>query len=231
VREGTEVVQATSSSISLLVDESRVRDLPLNSKNFQRLVYLAPGVVGGFAANPSASGSRGSGNNWTIDGLGANEEREAGIGLSPAGNPPAVPIPNVLSTEAVQEFRVISANPDATFGRGSGAQINVITKSGTNQLHGSLYEYLRNDKTDARDFFNRGPFFDSKGRAQPPPFRQNLFGGSVGGPIREGSPLLLRKLRGLPPTSGPDSYSYAAQRRSVAPDSGRSGPFHAGVLY
>jgi hypothetical protein len=183
VREGTEVVQATSSSISLLVDESRVRDLPLNSKNFQRLVYLAPGVAGGYAANPSASGSRGSGNNWTIDGLGANEEREAGVGLAPAGNPPPVPIPNVVSTEAIQEFRVISANPDATFGRGSGAQINVITKSGTNELHGSLYEYLRNDKTDARDFFNRGPFFDSEGGAQPPPFRQNLFGGSLGGPI------------------------------------------------
>lgn len=178
-----EVVQSSSSSVSLLVDETRVRDLPLNSKNFQRLVYLAPGVAGGFAANPSASGSRGSGNNWAIDGLGANEEREAGIGLAPAGNPPAVPIPNVLSTEAIQEFRVISSNADATFGRGSGAQINVITKSGTNELHGSLYEYLRNDKTDARDFFNRGPFFDSKGSAQPPPFRQNLFGGSIGGPI------------------------------------------------
>jgi hypothetical protein len=183
VRDGTEVVQARSSSLSLLVDESRVRDLPLNSKNFQRLVYLAPGVVGGFAANPSASGSRGSGNNWTIDGLGANEEREAGVGLAPAGNPPPAPIPNVVSTEAIQEFRVISANPDATFGRGSGAQINVITKSGTNELHGSLYEYLRNDKTDARDFFNRGPFFDRQGKAQPPPFRQNLFGGSIGGPI------------------------------------------------
>jgi hypothetical protein len=94
-------------------------------------------------------------------------------------------VPNVISTEAIREFRIVTANGDATFGRSSGAQINVITKSGTNELHGSLYEYWRNDVLDARDLFNRGSFFDNAGRAKVPPFNQNLFGGSVGGPIRK----------------------------------------------
>lgn len=121
-----------------------------------------------------------SANNYVIDGITANDEREtAGLALGASFRQQ----PNVISTEAVAEFRVITSNADATFGRGSGAQVNVITKSGTNQLHGSAYEYLRNSALDARDFFNRGPFFTSDGRAKTPPFRQNLFGATAGGPI------------------------------------------------
>jgi hypothetical protein len=90
-----------------------------------------------------------------------------------------------VSTEAIQEFSIITSGADATFGRGSGGQVNIITKSGSNELHGSLYHYLRNNKLDARDFFNYGPFFDKdgSGRSVVPPFKQNLFGGTIGGPL------------------------------------------------
>jgi hypothetical protein len=80
---------------------------------------------------------------------------------------------------------VITSNADATFGRGSGGEINIVTKSGTNTQNGSAYYFGRHNALDARDFFNRGPFFDDQGRAVTPPFRQHLYGGSIGGPIHE----------------------------------------------
>jgi len=184
VREDVPLVQSQSSDISLLVDGARIRDLPLNGKDFQKLLFLAPGS-GNFRSNNgnsngATSGTRETGNNYVIDGITANDEREtAGLALGASFRQ----LPNIISTEALSEYRVITANADASFGRGSGAQINVITKSGTNELHGSAYEYLRNNALDARDFFNRGPFFASDGRAKTPPFRQNLFGATVGGPI------------------------------------------------
>lgn len=184
VREDAPVVQSQSSDISLLVDGGRIRDLPLNGKDFQKLMFLAPGSGNFRSNNPnsngSTSGTRETGNNYVIDGITANDEREtAGLAFGASFRQ----IPNVISTEALSEYRVITANADATFGRGSGAQVNVVTKSGTNELHGSAYEYFRNSALDARDFFNRGPFFDSEGRAKTPPFRQNLFGATAGGPI------------------------------------------------
>jgi hypothetical protein len=185
----TSPVQSQSSSVSLLMDEARIKDLPLNSRDFQKLLFLAPGVGGqrsnNGATNNSSSGSRDLMNNYVIDGVSANEERQT-AGLSPGvGGHGNLRVPNVISTEAIREFRIVTANADATFGRSSGAQINVVTRSGTNEYHGSLYEYWRNDALDARDFFNRGPFFNSQGRAKVPPFNQNQFGGSFGGPIRK----------------------------------------------
>ena len=183
------MLQTQSSSVSLLMDEARIRDLPLNARDFQKLLFLAPGVGGqrsnNTATNNSSSGARDLHNNYVVDGVSLNDERQT-AGLSPGaqghGN---LRVPNVVSTEALREFRIVTANADATFGRSSGAQINVVTKSGTNNQHGSLYEYWRNDVLDARDFFNYGPFRDSEGRAKVPPFNQNLFGGSIGGPIRK----------------------------------------------
>jgi hypothetical protein len=188
VRAEAPIVQSQSTEISTLVDDRRVRELPLNGKNFQRLVLLAPGVGGGGTTNQSVNGARPPANSYSFDGNTGNDERTPnGIALNGGaatnfdGDAPPNPGPNLISTEAIQEYRVITSNADATFGRGSGAQINVITKSGSNEWHGSLYEFLRNDKLDARDFFNNGPFFDSQGRSVVPPFKQNLFGGTLGG--------------------------------------------------
>lgn len=188
VQADTPLVQSQTTELSSLVDERRVRELPLNGKNFQRLIALAPGVGAGGVTNPAINGARASMNNYTFDGNTANDERTPnGIALNGGaatnfdGDAPPNPGPNLISTEAIQEYRVITTNADASFGRGSGAQINVITKSGSNEWHGSAHEFLRNDKLDARDFFNNGPFFDAQGRSVPPPFKQNLFGGTFGG--------------------------------------------------
>src|SRR5262245_5990746 len=187
VHAGRSVVQTQSVELSGLVDEQRVRELPLNGKNFQRLVFTAAGasVGAGADSNPAISGIRRTHNNYSIDGMSFNNERlPNGIaGVNGLGSDFLTDLPNLVSTEAIQEFRIISANADATFGRSSGGQINIVTKSGTNAAKGSGYEYARDNRLDARDFFNRGPFFDEDGNAVVPPFRQHLFGGTIGGPI------------------------------------------------
>jgi Carboxypeptidase regulatory-like domain/TonB dependent receptor len=188
VESRPETVQSQTAEVSLLVDDRRLKDLPLNGKNYQRLVYLAPGVSNGYVeiSNVVVSGARSITNNYTLDGLGNNDERSY-LGAPLDGGASSGDFgrigPNLVSTEALQEFRVITSNADASYGRGSGGQINAITKSGTNNFHGSAYDYWRNSTLDARDFFNRGPFFTEDGRAKTPPFNQHLFGASLGGPI------------------------------------------------
>jgi hypothetical protein len=179
------IVHTQSTEISELVDERRVRELPLNGKDFNKLVLIAPGVspTSSSTGSPAVAGSRTTTNNYAIDGIASNGERVDGLppggGFNSLGNA----IPNVISTEAIREFRIITSNADATYGRGSGGQINIVTKSGTKDFHGSAYEYFRNDKLDARDFFNSGPFFNKDGTVRTPPFRQNLYGASLGGPL------------------------------------------------
>lgn len=190
VEAGSVIVQSQSVEVSGFVSERRVKDLPLNGRNFIKLVQLAPGVGNpGFWNNPSINGARIKENSYTVDGVGSNDERQ-NIGFVGLMNPDAdlsSGIPNIISTEAVQEYRIITSNADATFGRSSGGQINIVTKSGSNLWHGSAYEYLRNDALDAADFFykaNPSPqFVTSSGKAKTPPFKQNLFGGTIGGPI------------------------------------------------
>jgi hypothetical protein len=192
------VVQSQASEVSMLIGSKQIRDLPLNGKDFQKLMLLAPGA-GNFRSNNSnsnvsTSGTRESSNNYVIDGITANDEREtAGLALGASFRQQ----PNIISTEAVSEYRVITSNADASFGRGAGAQVNVVTRSGTNELHGSAYEYLRNSALDARDFFNRGPFFTSDGRAKTPPFRQNLFGVTGGGPIQKNRHFVFGSYEGF----------------------------------
>lgn len=192
IESGAEVVQSQGAEISQLVSDNRIENLPLNGKNFQQLINLAPGVGGVISAsggitNPAISGARPVTNSYSIDGVAANDERTTS-GLSIAGGAAGLSgganiAPNLVSTEALKEFRIVTSNSDATYGRGSGGAINVVTKSGANRFSGSLYEYLRNDALDARNFFNRGPFFDSAGRAKNAPFKQTLFGGTLGGRI------------------------------------------------
>jgi hypothetical protein len=141
VQAETPLVQTRSAEVSGLVDVQRVRDLPLNGENFQRLMFLAPGVSGGSINNPAVSGARPVANSYTLDGSTFNDERGAGGGLAIGGGAAdfGPGSPNLVSTEAIREFRVITSNADATFGRSSGAQINVVTRAESNALDGSAY--------------------------------------------------------------------------------------------
>lgn len=168
------LIQSESSSLGTVESQRRIVDLPLNGRNFIALAYLGPGantgapgsnVSGGVfedvRANEalSVNGLNVSQNNYLLDGVDNNEWGLGGVVALP---PP----------DAIQEFRTEENAMSAEFGRG-GAAVNIVLKSGTNQIHGNLWEFVRNDKLDARNFFD-----DTR-----PAFRRNQFGGSLGGPI------------------------------------------------
>jgi Carboxypeptidase regulatory-like domain/TonB dependent receptor len=173
-------LQTDSTNVGSTIDSKAVSDLPLNGRNVYGLVQVAPGVNAG-APNSLTSGTRPDDrrqsssvsangqyelvNNNLIDGLDNNERFKGLILLRP-------------SVEAIQTVRVDTNTYTAEVGRTAGAAISILTKSGTNQFHGSLYEFFRNDVTDARNYFARTSVLPHK-----PELRQNQFGGSIGGPI------------------------------------------------
>jgi len=170
------VVNTESAELSYLVGEAAIRDLPLNGRNYTDLALLQPGVVafpqrdgGSVVAHGlgvSINGQDPRSNVYLLDGTPQNDFTNGPAG-SAAGT--------ALGMETIREFRVEVNAYSAEYGRNSGGQITALTKSGTNDLHGSLYQFLRNDNLDARNFFDQ---------SKKPDFKRNQFGGAVGGPLR-----------------------------------------------
>src|ERR1700690_3297444 len=164
-----------------VVDNRMVEELPLNGRDFGKLVALVPGVTvegSGVAGTEKGfgqfniNGNRDRSNNYTLDGTDNNDPwfnnsalNQVGISGAPA---------TLLPIDAIQEFNVQSQFP-AGYGRNSGSVVNIITRSGTNKFHGSAFEFLRNSAMDARNYFNT--------EARQSEFQNNQFGGSLGGPI------------------------------------------------
>ncbi|MBI4876319.1 MAG: carboxypeptidase regulatory-like domain-containing protein [Acidobacteria bacterium] len=166
------LLESTSSALGQVVENRSITNLPLNQRNPYALVFLAPGVIGNVGAtfnqaNISINGGR----------PGANEILADGIPSSPPLVNPIQGYTVYPSVDSVQEFKVQTNNYSAEFGRSSGGIINLVFKSGTNQLHGSFFEFLRNSKLDSNEFFA-----NSKGLALGS-FKRNQFGASGGGPV------------------------------------------------
>jgi Carboxypeptidase regulatory-like domain/TonB-dependent Receptor Plug Domain len=198
-------VDLASSTISAVVSSATVRELPLNGRSWTDLATLQPGVNSiqtqpDFTAGPDR-GKRGFGNQLTIDGARPqqNNYRLDGISTNDYDNAaPGSVLGGDLGVDAIQEFSVLTSNYSADYGRTSGGVVNAITRSGTNQFHGSVYEFLRNDKLDAANFF------ENAGGIRKASFRQNQFGVAAGGPIRKdklfvfGDYEALRYRKGIP---------------------------------
>jgi Carboxypeptidase regulatory-like domain/TonB-dependent Receptor Plug Domain/TonB dependent receptor len=175
-------VETTSAELGGVLTTQAIENLPVNGRDYTKLIYLNPGVSGspdqisdspGSFGTFSMNGSRGRANNFLLDGTDMNDGYRNDPAINEAGvfGDPAT----ILPIDAVAELRVLS-NYEAEYGRNSGAVVNIVTKSGTNQLHGSLLEYNRTSSVGgARNFFN------TAGRQDP--FHNNQFGGSLGGPI------------------------------------------------
>ena len=181
VTSAAPLVESDSSSIGQVVETKQIVDLPLNGRNFVQLAILGPGVTGvGYGASGTimsgsrpddlrpgseifSNGNREGSNNFMYDGIDNNERLTLSITLRP-------------SVEAVREFKIQTNMFSADQGRNAGATVNVVSKSGTNEFHGSAYEFIRNDKFDAKEYFTAG-------NAPKPAFRQNQFGASFGGPV------------------------------------------------
>jgi hypothetical protein len=205
VEGGAPLINTQDAAVSTVVDRQFAENLPLNGRSFQTLIQLTPGVVlttsnledgGQFSVN----GQRPSSNYWMVDGVSAN------IGASPYGVPgngfagslgsfSALGGTNSLvSVDALQEFRIQTSTYAPEFGRTPGGQISIVTRSGTNQFHGTMFDYLRNDVLDASDWFN--------GFTNNPPLpkakeRQNDFGGTFAGPINKDKTFFFFSYEGL----------------------------------
>lgn len=196
VNAGAPIVNTTDGSVSTVVDQNYVANMPLNGRSFQNLILLTPGSVTQSPQNSpnsnlgqtgefSVNGQRAESNYYTVDGVSANTGAAPGLlMLEWAGASGSVPAATALGTtqslvsvDDLKEFRVQSSTYSAEYGRNPGGQFSFETKSGTNNWHGTLYDYLRNGYFDANDWFN-----DYLGISQPA-LRQNDFGGTLGGPF------------------------------------------------
>lgn len=189
------LVSVTTSDVSGLVGQQQVRDLPLNGRSYDELLTLNPGIinftsekVGGIGVsnstvgnNFSVSGNRPQQNLFLLNGIeftGAAENN-----MQPGGTSG-----ELLGMEAVREFNVLRDNYGAEYGKRPGAQVLIVTRSGTNELHGSIYEYLRNNSLDAPNYFDKG---------SAPPFQRNQFGVSLGGPLRKDKTFMFGNYEGF----------------------------------
>jgi hypothetical protein len=199
VHGGPPLINSQSASVGTVIDRDTIDKMPLNGRGIQALIELSPGVVavpvvatnrGQFVVN----GQRSDANYFTVDGVSANfalanplspntstallnNLTQGGGAMIPANNFFGT-FSNLVSPDALQEFRIQTSTFAPEFGRSPGAQIGLVTRSGTNRYSGSLFEYFRNDKTDANDWFA-----NEKGLPKPP-LRFNNFGGTLGGPVQ-----------------------------------------------
>ena len=180
-------LNTTDASVGSAFESQRIEELPLNARNVNNLLALQPGVT----RQGEVNGGRRDQANFTLDGVDINEQ-QTGLDIVNSGsfatNTPGDAFASVIrvTPDSVQEFRVTTSNPTVTQGRSSGAQVSLVTKSGTNEWHGSVYEYHRNTATTANDYFNNALGRDANGEeiAPRPKLIRNIFGGTVGGPIK-----------------------------------------------
>jgi hypothetical protein len=184
-------VNTTDATVSTVVDRNFAENLPMNGRSFQSLIQLTPGVVltannGVDTGQFSVNGQRANANYWMVDGVSANIGINAGAtaGSGVAGTLGSTSVfggtNSLVSVDALQEFRIQTSTYAPEFGRQPGAQISIVTRSGANQFHGTMFDYFRNDALDANNWFN--------GFTNDPPLpkareRQNDFGGTFSGPI------------------------------------------------
>jgi len=189
-------VETTTSEVSTLISPTQMRELPLNGRNFEQLLALAPGVstiapafnavtgrLYGMMNNYSIAGSRPTGQMFLLDGTDIRDFWEHATGSGYAGTS--------LGVEAIGQFQVLTSDYTAQYG-GNGAVMNAVSRSGTNDLHGGAYEFLRNSAFDALDAPDKAASLTS-----PPPFKRNQFGVALGGPIKKDKLFFFGNYEGL----------------------------------
>lgn len=200
-------IDTTDATVSTVVDRNFAENLPMNGRSFQTLIQLTPGVVavpsnsedsGQFSVN----GQRAASNYWMVDGVSAN----IGVGMSSSSSPgngmggtlgsfsASGGTNSLVSVDAMQEFRIQTSTFAPEFGRTPGAQIGIVTRSGTNTFHGELFDYLRNDVLDANDWFNGYTNVPVLPKARE---RQNDFGGTFSGPMLRNTAFFFFSYEGL----------------------------------
>ena len=206
VTEDASVVNTTTASVAGTVGERQVKELPLNGRSFDNLITLNPGAIN-YSAMKSPQTSTSNGNTFSVSGRRTSENLfllndveytgSSQLAITPGG------VSNqLLGIDAIREFNVLTDTYGAEYGKRAGAQVSVVTQSGTNVVHGSLFEFLRNSALDARNFFDQNSV---------PPFRRNQFGGALGGPLKKNRVFLFGNYEGF-------RQALAVSGVSVVPD-------------
>ena len=222
-------VETTSNTLGGTIAERQVVNLPINGRDFTKFLVMVPGATGdpsGATDSPgsfglfSANGNRGRSNNYLLDGTDMNDGyrnlpaiNEAGVFGTPA---------TILPVEAIAEAAILS-NFEAEFGRNSGAVVNIVTKSGTNEFHGSLFEFFRDDRLDARNYFNPKPDPQTE-------FRNNQFGFALGGPVVRNKTFWFAAYEGQREDVGLNSVARVPDPREIAALGGAQNPVIARLL-
>ncbi|MFI5101962.1 MAG: carboxypeptidase regulatory-like domain-containing protein [Terriglobales bacterium] len=206
VSEETPVVNTTTASVSGLVGEREIKNLPLNGRGFDKLITLNPGTVN-YSALRSSNTTTSNGSAFAVDGQRPGDNQVLLNGVEYAGSSQLAVTPggvsgSLMGIDAVREFNVLTENYGVEYGKREGAQVTVVTQSGSNTPHGTLYEFVRNSVLDGRNYFDQGSI---------PPFQQNQFGGSVGGPIKKNRLFLFGNYEGF-------RQSLSVSSESVVPD-------------
>ncbi len=222
---GTELpqIETTSGTLGGTLTQENVRDLPINGRDYTKLIYLNPGVAGspdqitdspGSFGEFSMNGARGRSNNYLLDGSDMND----GYRNDPAINQGGVfATPSaILPIDAVSDMRVLS-NFEPEYGRNGGAVVNIVTRSGTNQLHGTAFEYFRNNALDARNIF------DTTDHPKAP-FHNNQFGGSLGGPIMKDKTFFFMDYEGQQERVGVVTLACVPEPARIVVDEAANGP-------
>ncbi|MBA3247694.1 MAG: TonB-dependent receptor [Pyrinomonadaceae bacterium] len=203
------VVQSDSPGLGRVVDSRAVAELPLATRNFTQILGLSPGAttylpdntaVGRNSQNISVNGARVTNNNFQINGIDANS-----MGTNSA---PSLSVP---APETIQEFKVQTSLYDATFGRSGGGNVQAITKAGTNEYHGGLYEFFRNEALNANN-----PFLKAAG-VERPVLKRNVFGGLIGGPIREDKMFFFASYQGTRERNGASPINSLSSNILITP--------------
>lgn len=208
------ILQTESTQTGDVITGSTTTALPLNGRNFVSLTLLVPGSItpnpGSFTSpsrafsggRPYVNGNREQGNNFLLDGIDANETIDNLVGYNP-------------NVDAIGEFKIITGNAPAEFGNSMGATVNATLKSGTNDFHGNVFEFLRNDKMDANAFFSNR--IGAKKRF----LRQNIFGGTLGGPIQKNRNFFFMDYQGT------RNHNFGPASATLAPAAWRTGDLSA----
>ena len=205
VTEAAPLINATTTSTSGLISEQQIKELPLNGRSFDQLLTLNTGTANiSSNRNPnqpgnlfSVAGRRPEENRFLMNGV---DYVSASGGINTAS--PNGSNGQVLGVDAVREFNVVEHTYGAEYGKRAGAQISIVTSSGTNQLHGDIFEYVRNSVFDARNFFDYPPGL------RIPPFKRNQFGGALGGPLKKDKLFLFGNYEGFRQRLGISSVSF-----------------------
>jgi len=209
-------IDSTSATLRHNVSGTTIRELPLNGRDWTQLAMLQPGVVGvgssggtrsGNGMKMAVAGARPSENNYRLNGIGVNDY---------ANTTPGNALGTNLGVEAVAEFSVLTNSYSAEYGRTSGGVINAITRSGTNQIRGTVFEFHRNSAMDTKDYFDRG--------TEPPPFHRNQYGVAFGGPLVKNRTFWFADYEGLREMLGQTTIS------TTLSENARQGRLAAGTV-